>query len=87
MDCKHESFNANVAVARLEDTGRFMADVKINCIQCGIPMQFLGLDVGVNYDGARINVDGTEARLAIHPMCEEPPETDSFKGFSINKAL
>ena len=30
MMCTHEDFDANVAVARLEDTGGFMADITIS---------------------------------------------------------
>lgn len=64
-DCKHENFTANVAVNRLEDSGRFNADIKINCAQCGTPFRFLGLPVGLDPNGACVSVDGTEARLAI----------------------
>lgn len=44
--CQHKDFRANVAVNRLEDTGRFMADVTINCSQYGLPFLFLGLEPG-----------------------------------------
>lgn len=67
MACKHMNFKANVAVARLEDTGRFMADITVNCAECGEPFQFLGLDMGLNMQGATVSPDGLEARLAIHP--------------------
>lgn len=63
--CKHENFHANVKVFRLSDTGRFQADVTINCEQCGEPFRFLGLPAGVDTDGAAVSADGTEARLAI----------------------
>ena len=68
--CKHEDFSASVDVNRLEDTGRFSADVRINCANCGIAMRFLGLPVGLDINGAAVNLDGTEARLGIHPLNE-----------------
>lgn len=63
--CKHENFQAKVKVNRLTDSGRFSADVTINCIECGEPFRFLGLPCGTDLNGATVSVDGTEARLAI----------------------
>ena len=63
--CPHKKFHANVRVNRLEDSGRFSADITIKCEECGEPFRFLGLPAGVDLDGAAVSVDGTEARLAI----------------------
>lgn len=65
--CKHMNFDANVTVNRLEDTGRFMAEVTIKCLDCGEPFQFLGLEPGLKMAGAACSVTGLEARLAILP--------------------
>lgn len=70
MTCKHMNFEARVAVNRLEDTGRFMAEVTIKCRDCGEPFQFLGLDAGLKMQGASVSFDGLEARLAIHPTSQ-----------------
>lgn len=79
--CGHESFLGSVAVARLshEEDGPitgFMADVRIECAQCGRPFQFLGLPAGLNTQGATVSVDGLEARLGICPEGEEPSPLD-----------
>lgn len=66
--CKHENFRAQVNVNRLEDSGNFSADITINCDQCGLPFQFLGLQPGLNLAGAACSLDGTEARIAICPQ-------------------
>lgn len=66
-DCKHMNFAASVKVARLEDTGRFMAEVTVKCEDCGEPFQFLGLEPGLDMQGARVSVDGLEANMAIAP--------------------
>ncbi|HEX4112736.1 MAG TPA: hypothetical protein VH020_09395 [Stellaceae bacterium] len=71
-DCPHMKFSANVAVNRLEDTGRFSADVTIKCSDCGMPFQFLGLEPGMDTHGARLSIDGLEARLAIAPKDAKP---------------
>jgi hypothetical protein len=67
VSCAHEEFNARVAVNRLVDGDAidFNADVTITCRQCGAPFKFLGLEQGLNLDGAAVSPDGTEARLAI----------------------
>lgn len=67
MSCKHMNFTANVSVARMENVGKFHADIRISCAECGVPMQFLGLDTGFSFDGARVSLDGQEARIAIAP--------------------
>lgn len=65
LKCPHELFRADVAVNRLSDSGRFNADIRIRCEQCGEPFRFLGLPAGIDLNGAAVSADGTEARLAI----------------------
>lgn len=65
LACKHEDFAAEVDVQRLEDVGRFAADVRIKCAQCGEPFRFLGLPCGIDLNGASVDPTGTEAHLAI----------------------
>jgi hypothetical protein len=70
--CEHKDFKANVAVNRLEDSGRFMADVTIWCTECETPFEFLGLEPGLNLNGAAVSVDGLELRIAISPRGSQP---------------
>lgn len=65
MKCEHHNFSAQVNVNRLEESGRFNADVRIQCAECGEPFRFLGLPAGIDLNGAAVSVCGTEARLAI----------------------
>lgn len=65
--CEHKEFKANVRVNRLENIGRFHADVTIKCEECQENFQFLGLPAGLDLNGASISADGLEARLAIAP--------------------
>lgn len=82
--CKHHEFSASVKVARLEDTGRFMAEVTVRCSECGEPFQFLGLEPGVHLDGARVSIDGLEANLAICPASAKPsPLQRMATGFTV----
>lgn len=86
VKCDHPDFHANVTVNRLQDTGRFQADVKIQCAQCGIPMRFIGLPAGLDIDGAATSADATEARLSIAPKGDVVAATDGAPmGFSVRK--
>lgn len=70
--CAHMEFQAEVRVARLVDSGRFNAEVRIWCAQCRKPFQFLGLEPGIDLSGARVSLDGLEANLAICPEGSKP---------------
>lgn len=75
--CQHQNFTANVKVNRLEDektkaVNQYLADVTIQCTQCRVHFQFLGLKPGLNLQGAAVSIDGLEARLAICPNDERP---------------
>lgn len=55
--CQHLDFNCFVTVNRLEDIGRFSADVEIECKACGVPFRFIGLPAGVDLNGAAVWCD------------------------------
>lgn len=67
MTCAHHNFDAQCRVARLENIGKFMLEVRIRCLDCGLPFQFVGLPPGLKFNGATVSVDGQEANLAIAP--------------------
>lgn len=86
--CPHMNFTAQVNVARIEDKGAFAADVTIRCFDCGIPFQFLGLEPGLDMQGARVSIDGLEARLAICPQGQVPSPMDNIAlkiGFGLKR--
>lgn len=84
--CTHPDFAASVTVNRLEDAGRFIADVKIQCSACGAAFRFLGLPSGIDLNGASVNVDGTEARLAIAPPGQVASLVDGApQGFTVRR--
>lgn len=85
--CKHELFEAQADVNRLADVGRFMVDLKVSCAQCGTPLRFLGLPIGMHFDHPMVSLDGTEIRLPAHPVNETVPKVpdDVLKGFSVKE--
>lgn len=81
--CQHMNFAANVNVIRLEDSGRFMTEIRVKCADCGTPFKFLGLPMGLNLGGATVTLDGVEANIAVCPVGEEPPEPKGLMGYNI----
>lgn len=81
MKCEHLNFAAMVNVGRLTKTEggpatAFTAEVRIKCADCGRQFQFMGLEPGVDLQGARTSIDAMEAHLAICPQGEEPSPLD-----------
>lgn len=74
--CKHHNFYADVKVGRICETEEeekdpeadikiFMGDVKIKCVDCGVEMQFLGIENGLNFNYPTTNIDATEVHLPM----------------------
>lgn len=82
--CEHKEFDASVRVARIEDKGRFLAEVRITCRDCGTPMQFMGLKPGLDYNGATVSLDGLEANIGIHPQGVAPNPLQQLMGYQVS---
>ena len=67
MACQHLKFGAHVDVHRLEDTGGFMADVRIKCVECDQPFSFLGLPAGLSFERPMVSLDGCELHVPLEP--------------------
>jgi hypothetical protein len=72
MSCEHMDFHVQANVARLtsEEGGPvtgYCVEIKMHCSECGKPFQFLGLEPGMDTQGARVSLDGLEANIAITP--------------------
>lgn len=84
--CQHKNFSATVNVSRLEDSGRFMADIRVHCEECKQQFRFIGLPCGVDLNGASVSIDGTEARLAIAPKGEVVTPLEGIQGFTSRRS-
>lgn len=70
MACQHEDFEAEVAVGRITgeedgDVVAFVADVKIQCAECGEPFGFRGMPPGLSWEGPTRSPNALEARLPL----------------------
>lgn len=84
MTCKHLNFHAAAKIARLEDSGRFMCELTVKCSDCDLPFQFLGLEPGLDLNGARVSIDGLELNVGICPRGARPSPIQVM-GFDIKR--
>lgn len=66
MICQHnKNHRVEAKIACFENSPNgFMAEIRISCGDCGKAFQFLGLQPGLDTQGARVSVDGLEANIA-----------------------
>lgn len=75
MDCKHLNFETQTRVARLTDgddgpvTG-YSAEIRIRCVDCQHPFEFIGVPGGYSPGQPMVNFDGTELRAPIRPSSD-----------------
>lgn len=67
-ECAHENFHAMIKVARLEDSGKFCAEITIHCIDCNEPFRFLGVPAGLNFRAPTCSIDDLELFAPIEPQ-------------------
>ena len=71
-ECPHEGFRVEAGVNRLLDTGRFIADVRIHCVQCDEAFRFMGVaQAGLRFDVPTVSIDETELHVPIEPEGEK----------------
>lgn len=46
-------------------------------------MQFMGLQPGLNFDGANVSLDGLEANIGIHPQGQRPNPLQTLMGYTV----
>lgn len=76
MTCEHKVFRCAANIGRLShDEGGpitgYVADVKIECAECGLPFRFVGLHAGNHHSEPRVSIDGTELRAPIEPALHQ----------------
>ncbi len=76
--CPHQGFAADVAVNRLEDTGKFVADIRIRCVQCDEAFRFLGVPSGLRFDAPTVSIDEVELHVPIEPEGQKRLQTSAL---------
>ncbi len=83
-DCEHEQFEAQTRVGRITDgeggkVYRYTLDLKVRCVECNMPFEFVGLPAGSSPDEPMTNFDFTELRAPIRPHTGEVAQKLSYK--------
>lgn len=92
MTCKHENFRVGTNVHRLlkneDDThaSAFLAEIKILCVDCGEPFEFIGVPMGYSPGQTCVSVDCLELRAAIKPKGEALDLT-GMAGFAVRRTV
>lgn len=88
MKCEHKNFRAHVEVNRIEDIGRFTADIHVWCAECDLPFEFVGVgECGLSYEHPTVDPSAQELRVPIKPKgCEILPGMKGPKGFTMERA-
>lgn len=84
QDCKHEIFQCNADITRLTDgddpekvTG-YSADIRVKCVQCGLPFEFVGVPGGYSPGQPMVNFDATELRAPIRPSTDPAAQVNAL---------
>lgn len=83
MSCKHLNFHADCKVARIEDLGRFVLEVRVRCVDCKKPFQFVGVEPGFNYNAPTVSLDGLEGNFPITPEGQQPNPLQAAMGYTV----
>lgn len=72
-DCKHERFQCSCAVTRISDEQDpekiigYATDIKVHCIDCGQPFEWIGIPMGLSMFEPMVSADGLELRAPMRP--------------------
>lgn len=85
VPCPHMNFNASVNVFRLTDSKDetkvigYTTEIRVNCAECGLPFEFIGVDAGMMPSKPMASVDAQELRAPIRPKgCKILPAIPGF---------
>lgn len=94
--CEHLNFEVEADINRITDDDksstqphRWMAEIRIRCAECKLPMRFIGLPAGLDLDSPCVSVNAEEARLPIAPRGHVLSELDGGQpsGFSVRRRV
>lgn len=93
MTCEHQNFHADVAVNRVVQVEggpprEFVADIRVKCVDCGLPFRWVGVPMGASYDQPMMSVDRHELRAPLEPdTVEAIAKLEGVRGFTIQAPL
>lgn len=90
--CLHNEFFAQVNVARVQpdETGMpkaFVAEITIQCGECGEPFRFSGVPAGMSYAHPMVDPAETELRAPIRPASADPDFGMGLPGVTMRRTV
>jgi len=64
----HKNFSTDLKIIYFEEIDKYLAELVVECGECGCPMRFIGLPNGVDFNGAATSPDSVEGRFAMLPV-------------------
>ncbi len=82
MVCEHRNYKAAVRVFNMEDSGARMAEIRIRCAECDLPMEFVGVPVGCEFYRVTSDLSAQCLNAPIVPLGER--QKQGLIGYSLN---
>lgn len=79
--CEHHNFRVDAKVNRMEDSGAFILDLRVTCVDCDTPFEWVGAPCGFSYYQPCVSVDNQELRAPITPR--GVPPVKGLPGFGV----
>jgi hypothetical protein len=86
--CPHPDFVAEVSVGRiLGETGQepigYAAEIRVNCVACGEPFRWTGVQAGLSSGRPMCSPDETELRAPLRPASADPDFGMGLPGYAV----
>lgn len=86
--CPHENFTASVEVNRLTASDDdavigYSADITVNCIDCGEPFRWTGLQAGLSPQRPMCSIDETVMSAPLRPASADPDFGLGLPGYAV----
>jgi hypothetical protein len=92
MTCPHLNFNCNASVNRISKSDEdpevivaYTAEIRIDCRDCGQPLEFFGLPHGLSFYRPTVSLNRQELRAPLVLPGTEPPA--GLAGFAVTHTV
>ncbi len=93
MSCSHQNFKVSADINRITqkegdlDPSAFMADIRLECVDCGTPFEWIGVPMGLSFVRPNVSVDCLELRAPVKPKGEPMPLAATLPGFGVKRTV
>lgn len=84
-NCEHERFSSHVEIFQIEGSDQYQLEITVNCDDCGVAFEFLGMPFGERMHGPAMSVDCRQARLPMVPAGTRPHPLAQVLGFELRR--